>query len=200
MIHDNDLLGPQPHQAVCEGGTVGHAGDPLPYQTEGGATLVKVTLFRGSPPGAPRASDGGANGYRILARMAPPLWHVPDAGTQVVVVFPGGLIETPGAGVLWAAGGADPSAAAPGTAVLNFAGRRLIIIADEIQLIGGAVEGMQGKVTTNERGVKLEDPVGGQLAVEDTFTKLNGDDSTSAMLTGTAGAEVPAPRVLGSLA
>lgn len=195
MIHDNDLLGREPHRTVCEGGTVGHAGDPLPYQTEGGVTLIKVTLFRGSPPGAPQASDGRANGYRVLARMAPPLWHVPDAGAQVVVVFPGGNIESPGAGVICAAGGSDPVDAGPGKAVLNFAGRELIIVADSVKIIG-RLAGVESKITTDSRGVKLEDPVGGQLAVEDTFTKLNGDDSTLPVLTTIA--PTNAPRVLAS--
>lgn len=96
-----------------EEGTVGWADDKDSTSHgndfKDGNTLLKVTLFEGHPDGEPTTADGKANGHRILARVSGPVWQTPARGSRVVVVFPGGKINTPGNGVIVAFPGPSPS-------------------------------------------------------------------------------------------
>lgn len=74
----------------------------------GGRTLVKVTLVRGAhPDDVP--PEGEVRGMQIRARVLGPVYYVPPKGTEVLVAFPGGFEQTPGAAVILGTLGATPS-------------------------------------------------------------------------------------------
>lgn len=113
-INDAELLDPAPDLRVHNAwGTVGWAGDPdvldgLGKDEEDGVTLVKVTLFRGSPQGKPEAEDGAANGYQVRVQPSGPGWRIPPKGTRVMVSFADGDIRTPGNGLIIGEVGTSP--------------------------------------------------------------------------------------------
>lgn len=88
---------------VAELGTVGWEGDDdESYYEQGtdendGHTLVRIQLYRGRNP-AERIREGVAQGHKVLACPMGPLWYIPPRGTQVLVIFPGGMEAVPGAG------------------------------------------------------------------------------------------------------
>lgn len=104
-VNESELLGSPADfaQTLCELGTVGHEGDEavadLGESTNGGVDYLKVTLYKGHPRGAPRTADGFANGHQVTARVLDGFWAVPPRGTQCVVLFPGGDVTAPGAGL-----------------------------------------------------------------------------------------------------
>lgn len=104
-VNESELLGAQADfaQTLCELGTVGHEGDEavadLGESTNGGVDYLKVTLYKGHPRGEPRTADGFANGHQVTARVLDGFWAVPPRGTQCVVLFPGGDVSAPGAGL-----------------------------------------------------------------------------------------------------
>lgn len=94
---------------VAELGTVGwEEDDDESYFEQGtdendGHTLVRIQLYRGRDPATPIRA-GVAQGHKILACPAGPLWYIPPRGTQVLVVFPGGMESVPGAGTFFVRG------------------------------------------------------------------------------------------------
>lgn len=73
-----------------------------------GVTLVKVQLFKGKPTNvAPK--PGQAQGHKIMAQVTGPLYLPPPKGQVVLVAFPEGHIEAPGAGVIMCWLGKSPA-------------------------------------------------------------------------------------------
>jgi hypothetical protein len=116
MLHaesatERDLFEPsEPPQIVW--GTVGWD-DAADWVEEGtaspdGVTLVRVQLIMGRTQGAP-LSGNQAQGYRVRAQVAGPLWHIPAKGTRVLVAIAAGAMQTPGSAVILAELGASPA-------------------------------------------------------------------------------------------
>jgi hypothetical protein len=102
-----DLLGTPDEYAptLLERGIVGwdDAEDwfELGDETNGGLTLVRVQLFKGRDPNiAPKA--GLAQGHRVLVAVTDGFFRIPPKGSECIVAFPGGDVQTPGAGILLA--------------------------------------------------------------------------------------------------
>lgn len=102
---DQDLFGtPGEYQTPqVLRGTVGWDGEPswadLGDDTNGGITLVRVTLFRGKQVGRV-IKPGAAQGHQILVAIPDGIMRIPPLGAECIVVFPDGDTQTPGAGVL----------------------------------------------------------------------------------------------------
>ena len=122
---EHDLFGSTSDAGSIELGTVGWGDDShfeLGTDDNGGVTLVKVKLLRGLPE----------QGQELLCRLSAPLWFVPDVGSQVLVAVPAGFSQVPGAPVIIAAPGANPSSQFGGgkaaDAILDFGPDRRVII------------------------------------------------------------------------
>lgn len=112
-VDAEELFGAQASRSpICERGTVGWAGDDevadLGSDANGNATYIKVTLASGAASGKPVADDGGANGHQILCRVSMPLYFIPPKGTPCYVLFPEGLSESPGTGLILPIAGPHP--------------------------------------------------------------------------------------------
>jgi hypothetical protein len=96
-------------QTICELGTVGWFGDDevaeMGAADNSGANYIKVTLQAGAPPGEPSTADGYANGHQVLARLLEPARYIPSFGKPCIVLFPGGKVESQGAGLCLPIGG-----------------------------------------------------------------------------------------------
>ncbi len=109
-LTDDDILRPGGAGMIAELGTVGWEGDTddsycslgLAEENDG-HTLVNITLFRGKDQGV-TTRVGVAQGRQIRAMPSGPVWHIPPRGAQVLVIFPGGMDLTPGAGTFFLRG------------------------------------------------------------------------------------------------
>lgn len=68
--------------------------------SNGGRTLLKITLNRGKHITSGEPTQGGADGFQVLGQTMGPLHWIPPIGTPVLVCFPDGDIEAPGAAVI----------------------------------------------------------------------------------------------------
>ncbi|AKV04569.1 hypothetical protein AKJ09_11232 [Labilithrix luteola] len=107
MIED-DLYNPAKDysSAQIDIGTVGWASRDEHFEpgsaTNGGLTMVFVTLYRGKTPGEP-TKTGVAQGYEIVCQMSSLAGaRIPPKGTRVYVAIPKGMEELAGAGVIFA--------------------------------------------------------------------------------------------------
>lgn len=105
--NEHDIVGTPDEYAptIVERGVVGWEDAEewfeLGDETNGGLTLVRVQLFKGRDPGvAPK--PGVAQGYRVLVALADGFFRIPPNRSECVIAFPGGDVQTPGAGVLLA--------------------------------------------------------------------------------------------------
>jgi hypothetical protein len=113
--HEQELLGTasEYQKYSIEMGTVGWEDDQGPHYSldtspTDGTTLLKVQLYRGKMAGK-AVKAGVAQGHKVLAQLSGPLWHVPDPGQRVLVAFPSGMEDIPGAAVVVAMPGPAPS-------------------------------------------------------------------------------------------
>jgi hypothetical protein len=105
--NEQDLVGTPDEYAptVFERGIIGwdDAEDwfELGDETNGGLTVVRVQLFKGRDPNTPPKA-GVAQGHRVLVALADGFFRIPPKGGECIVAFPGGDIQTVGAGILLA--------------------------------------------------------------------------------------------------
>jgi len=104
--HEDDLTGAAKDYAhpACLVGTVGWDGREehaeLGTDDNDGHTLVCVTLYEGKTPGV-ETKVGVAQGYQIRCHISALTGiRVPPKGTRVYVLFPHGMTQVPGAGVI----------------------------------------------------------------------------------------------------
>jgi hypothetical protein len=167
-------------QTVCELATVGWDQDAEVYDlgtaSNDGNTFLRVTLFKGHPVGRPKSDKGFANGFQYIVRIMLPMWWIPVRGTQCVVVFPGGLTGTPGAGVVIGCVGPSPvKQFAETTAKLDFTGYDLVIKARSITLRDDAGNLV---AVAPEGGARLQDSTGSGVVVHEgkvVLTTINGN-------------------------
>lgn len=65
-----------------------------------GHTFIKVTLNYGKHLSSGDPVEGQAHGFQVLAHTLGPFYWVPPVGTPVLVAFPDGDMEAPGAAVI----------------------------------------------------------------------------------------------------
>lgn len=110
QINEEDIRYP-PQQKYIYRGVVGWKDNnthfDLGTDSNDGHTFVKVTLNEGIPQ-TETPQTGTAHGYQIIAHIMGPLYWVPPVGTPVVVAFPDGHIEAPGAGIILGSIGKSP--------------------------------------------------------------------------------------------
>jgi hypothetical protein len=70
-------------------------------ETNGGLTVVRVQLFKGRDPNTP-PKTGVAQGHRVLVALSDGFFRIPPKGSECIVAFPGGDVQTAGAGILLA--------------------------------------------------------------------------------------------------
>lgn len=106
---EDDLTSPARDYAprLCELGTVGWEGreelTELGTENNDGHTFVCVTLYAGRTQGVP-VKKGVAQGREVLCGInVLSGFTIPPRGTRVYVLFPSGMEEAPGAGVIVAA-------------------------------------------------------------------------------------------------
>jgi hypothetical protein len=105
--NEQDVVGTPEEYAptVFERGIVGwdDAEDwfELGDETNGGLTVVRVQLFKGRDPTTP-PKQGIAQGHRLLVALPDGFFRIPPKGSECIVAFPGGDIQTAGAGILLA--------------------------------------------------------------------------------------------------
>ena len=99
FAHDADILAKDEDPLVFEPGTVGWSSASPHYDTEGGVTLVRVTLFRGKSPTTPLVA-GVAQGLEVLCRIGGGMFRIPPPGTPVTVGFTSAFATMPGCGVI----------------------------------------------------------------------------------------------------
>lgn len=74
--------------------------DYFDLDSSGGPAFVKVQLFRGGRDIGQTAKAGAGMGAQVLCRVMGPLFVVPSKGSIVLVAFPGGFVDAPGAGII----------------------------------------------------------------------------------------------------
>lgn len=173
MLDEHELHDSDPAEALtyCEEGTVGHPGDPdvvdLGSGENEGITLVKVTLRKGHPQGKPAADDGGFNGYQITARLMAPNWDTPRRGARVIVVIPGGDIETPGNPVILGQPITSPTRRfGRQKTILDYSGKDVVIIGKSVTLIDDTNKAF---VTVTASGARLVSHGSGFFVKEGEF-------------------------------
>jgi hypothetical protein len=102
--NEHDLFGGgRDDLLLFEPGTVGwdDADDHVDLGTadNDGATLIRVTLFRGRDPSVP-LTPGVAQGHKVLAQLGGGFFRVPPKATRVMVGFPTAFATSPGACVI----------------------------------------------------------------------------------------------------
>jgi hypothetical protein len=110
--NEQDLALPAPESMPIVRGVVGWstASDHADVGTadDDGHTLVRVTLFH-SKPITKDPETGKAQGHEILCQVMGPLYYIPPDGAVVMVAFPDGHNEAPGAGVIIGTIGGTPA-------------------------------------------------------------------------------------------
>lgn len=102
---EDDLTGSAKDYAprLCELGTVGWAGQEevttLGTADNDGLTFVRVTLYAGKTNGDP-VKKGVAQGREILCALPDGVFRIPKRGARAYVLFPAGMEEVTGAGVI----------------------------------------------------------------------------------------------------
>lgn len=105
--NEHDIVGTADEYAptILERGIVGwdDAEDwfELGDETNGGLTVVRVQLFKGRDPTTP-PKPRVAQGHRVLVALGDGFFRIPPKGSECIVAFPGGDVQTPGAGILLA--------------------------------------------------------------------------------------------------
>jgi len=99
LPNDADVLGGGGDLLLFEPASVGWDGVDPHFDTEGGVTLVRVTLVRGRHPSTPLQPDV-AQGHQVLCRIGGGLFRIPKKGTSVMVGFPTAFAGHPAAGVI----------------------------------------------------------------------------------------------------
>lgn len=132
----------EPTKASIERATVGWPGEvgsqhiELGDATNDGRTLLHVTLYRGSAPGAPLTPDGKANGFQILAQLLGPIWYIPPLGTQVLVAYPDGEAAAQGAAVIVGTmGPSPPHQFLNRSVVLDYSGMDVVIKGKSVSIL-----------------------------------------------------------------
>jgi hypothetical protein len=156
---------PEDHPHPFQEGTVGWSGSPeiaeLGTESGDGMTLVRVTLFLGSPMGAPQSDDGCANGREVQARLLGPPWRVPKRGARVLLVFPGGDWRSPGNAVVLGEVGGTPSTRFGRTkTVLDYGADDVVITGASVSLV---CEANNGDGTTSRHVVSVSGDGGAQV-------------------------------------
>ena len=130
-----------------------------------GTTLVRVQTYRGKLNGEP-VTPGVAQGHKYLVQITGPLWRMPRKGERVVVAFPAGMRETPGAGAIIATLGASPPIQfSPTRAKMDFGSDYdLIIKARSITLSDYSNRFV---VVGPDTGIHLNDGSGNVFAIKD---------------------------------
>lgn len=76
-------------------------------ESNDGHTLIRVTLNAGAHSST-KTEDGTPIGYQVLCQPLGPLYWIPPKGTHVLVAFPDGDFEAPGAGYILGSTGGTP--------------------------------------------------------------------------------------------
>lgn len=161
-------------------------------------TLVFVTLESGRVVNSSKPPQAGkADGQEILCQVGGPLYAIPPKGTAVLIAFPDGMSDAPGAGVIMSWLGASPSVQFSATrAVLDVGGTMdLIIRAKSVTMtdynqparwltVGPSPSG-------GPAGIMMCDEAGGLISLQSGVVGLvasaNGDAKTLIQLTPTEG-------------
>lgn len=107
----------------CVVGWDGDSGDHFDNDKSAsdGTTLVKVTIRR--------------SGHQTLVRTSSAIgWQIPTKGTEVMVAFPAGYGDKPGAGVILTTTGASPRRQSGNRIVLDFGDQDVIITGRKVVL------------------------------------------------------------------
>ena len=105
--NEQDIVGTPDEYAptILERGIVGwdDAEDwyELGDETNGGLTVVRVQLFKGRDP-TTTPKKGVAQGHRVLVALPEGFFRIPPKGSECIVAFPSGDIQTAGGGILLA--------------------------------------------------------------------------------------------------
>lgn len=138
IANEADLAGEPERIAIFRGvvGWDGEGGDCSDLGTDenGGATLVRVQLFDGRLPGTP-TGPGKAAGRQIKCQVMGPFWAVPPAGQVVLIAFPDGHVDAPGAGIILGWIGKSPNVQfKAGRSVVDLGEQDLIVRAKSVTL------------------------------------------------------------------
>ena len=155
--------------------------------SDDGHTFVRVTRFDGKSISKDPLTNS-AQGHEILCQVMGPLYYIPPKGTVVLVAFPDGHAEAPGAGVILGTIGGTPAVQFSETrAVLDMGeGTDLIVKGKSVTMSDHASPAQFMQVGPPPQGgtsgINMCDSKGGTISIQDGTAAMVGSNGATPAL------------------